>query len=110
MQLTFLATCRAQKLPEPTAEHRFHPERRWRFDYAFVERKIAVEVEGGIYTRGRHVRPKGFIGDMSKYNEAQSLGWKVLRFSPQQIADGSAARFIRDHWPELANDPIETGG
>lgn len=74
----------------PMLEHRFHPQRRWRFDFAWPERKIAVEIEGGTFTRGRHVRPLGYEGDCEKYNEAALLGWKVLRFTTRQIAKGIA--------------------
>lgn len=65
------------------AEYKFHPRRRWRFDYALPEHKIAIEVEGGVWTRGRHITPKGFLNDMEKYNTAASMGWIVLRITPQ---------------------------
>jgi len=67
-----------------TSEHKFC-ERRWRFDFAHEELRIAIEIEGGVYSRGRHVRPSGFIGDMEKYNRATVLGWQVLRLTPQQF-------------------------
>ena len=71
--------------PGWTAEHKFDAKRRWRFDFAHFERGIAIEIEGGVYSRGRHVRPKGFLGDMEKYNRAAVLGWRVLRMTPQQF-------------------------
>lgn len=70
--------------PGWTAEHKFS-ERRWRFDFAHLGRWIAIEIEGGVYSRGRHVRPKGFLGDIEKYNRAAVLGWRVLRMTPQQF-------------------------
>jgi len=66
-------------------EHRFTFGRLWRFDYAWVGPKIAIEVEGGAFTQGRHTRGKGFIADMEKYNAAALDGWRVFRFTPQQI-------------------------
>ena len=72
--------------PEP--ELRFHPHRKWRFDYAWVAEKIALEVEGGIWTQGRHTRGAGFLADMEKYNAAVLLGWRVLRTTPDKLADG----------------------
>lgn len=65
-------------------EYRFHPVRRWRFDYCCPDLKIAVEIEGGAFTNGRHTRGKGFIADMEKYNNAVLLGYKLLRFTPSQ--------------------------
>ena len=69
-------------------EFRFHPVRRWRFDGAFPERKIAVEIDGGAWTAGRHTRGKGFIADQEKINEAQLLGWSVYRFVPDDLESG----------------------
>lgn len=71
-------------------EYRFAAPRRWRFDLALPEHKIAVEQEGGLWIRGRHNRAKGYIADLEKYNEATLLGWKVLRFTPQQVKSGIA--------------------
>ena len=68
-------------------EFRFHKVRRWRFDFAIPELKIAIEIEGGSWTQGRHTRGAGFQGDMEKYNTAQLMGWKVLRYTPQQTGE-----------------------
>lgn len=66
----------------PVREYQFAPPRKWRFDFAWLDAMIAVEVEGGIFVRGRHVHPKGFLNDMEKYNTATRLGWRVLRWNP----------------------------
>jgi very-short-patch-repair endonuclease len=79
---------------EVEQEYRFHPTRKWRFDVAIPAEKIGMEIEGGIYTRGRHVRPKGFKADMEKYNQATKLGWSVYRFSTQEVMTGQAKHFI----------------
>jgi len=76
-------------------EYRFHARRRWRFDYAWPEQMLALEIEGGVWSGGRHVRGKGFLGDMEKYNAAALAGWRVLRVTPGQLVDGSAARLVR---------------
>lgn len=83
-------------------EHRFHGLRRWRFDYAILRPKIAIEVDGGIWTRGRHTRGAGFERDMGKLNAAVVLGWRVLRFSPGMVRSGEAMRTIREamNYPE----------
>ncbi|WP_018674859.1 helix-turn-helix domain-containing protein [Riemerella columbina] len=70
---------------EPVKELKFHPTRRWRFDFAFVNEKLAIEVEGGVWTGGRHTRGDGFLKDMEKYNEAARLGWRLLRTTPNQV-------------------------
>lgn len=76
-----------QIYPGWVSELKFHPVRRWRFDYAHESLKIAVEVEGGIWSKGRHTRGKGYIADCEKYNAAQILGYRVLRYSPNQIVE-----------------------
>ncbi|NYZ70022.1 hypothetical protein H0A36_28820, partial [Endozoicomonas sp. SM1973] len=63
----------AYKLPKPVTEYKFHPKRRWRFDFAWPDKKLAVEVEGGGWVNGRHNRGQGFANDMEKYHEAMDL-------------------------------------
>lgn len=92
----FEQACVAHGLFEPVAEFRFHPVRRWRFDWAWPERKVAVEIDGGIWTRGRHTRGAGFLADMEKLNTAALLGWRVLRFTPAQVKDGSCWAWIKE--------------
>lgn len=66
-------------------EHKFHYVRKWSIDFAIIDLKIGIEIEGGVWTNGRHVRGKGFIDDMEKYNAAVTLGWVILRFTPQDL-------------------------
>ena len=74
-----------QRFPgkEIVKEHRFHPVRRWRFDYAIPSLKIAIEIDGAVWAAGggRHNRAAGYIADMEKLNTAASMGWLVLRFT-----------------------------
>ena len=63
----------AAGLPEPVREFKFHPTRRWRFDFAWPDHKVAAEVEGGTWTGGRHTRGSGFEKDCHKYNAAAGL-------------------------------------
>lgn len=80
--------CKADGLPMPTPEYRFDHERRWRFDWAWPHRCIALEVEGAVFTNGRHTRGSGFLRDIEKYNRAAVLGWRVFRCTPQTIHVG----------------------
>ena len=73
---------------EYTTEFRFHPERKWRADFRIDGYPILIEVEGGIWSQGRHTRGKGFEGDCTKYNQAAILGYHVLKGSTQQVKSG----------------------
>ncbi|TCB67414.1 DUF559 domain-containing protein [Acinetobacter sp. ANC 4216] len=75
-------------------EYQFHPKRKWRADFHLVGKKILVEVEGGIWSGGRHTRGKGYIGDMEKYNAATMMGYQVIRFSTEQVKSGLAVQQI----------------
>jgi len=83
-------------IPEPKTEFKFHPTRKWKFDYCWPDKKIAVEIEGAAWTQGRHTRGGGFIADMTKYNAAGKLGWKIFRFTPQELKRGIVMDFMKD--------------
>lgn len=82
--------------PPPVPEYRFHETRKWRFDFAWPDKKVAVEIEGGIWIRGRHSRGAGMLGDMDKYNSAGALGWRIFRFTSKQYKDGDVHLFMLD--------------
>lgn len=81
-------------LPEPVREHRFHPTRRWRFDLAWPDRLVAVEVDGGAFVGGRHTSGAGFREDCVKVSEAAALGWRVLRVMPEHVKSGQALAWL----------------
>lgn len=85
---------RASNLPEPVREFKFHLVRKWRFDFAYPAHMLAIEVEGGVWSGGRHTRGKGFTEDCAKYNHATLLGWRILRFTPDTISAGEALEII----------------
>lgn len=103
-----LAQIKQAGLPAPTPELRFHDRRRWRFDFAWPEEKVALEIEGGAFKKGecprcryklplggRHQRGPGFVEDMTKYASAFMLGWTVLRVLPQWIDGGQALYMVQ---------------
>lgn len=82
-------------VPDPVRELKFYPGRKWSFDFAWPQYKVALEVEGGIYGVGKpcpvckrkpvgaHTSIERLLSDMEKYNAAASTGWSVLRVTPQ---------------------------
>jgi very-short-patch-repair endonuclease len=83
-------------LPEPQREFRFHPKRRWRSDFAWPEQKVIVEVEGAVFSAGRHTRGAGFEGDCEKYNEIALAGFTLIRVTGKHINNGQAIHWIRE--------------
>lgn len=98
LEETFLLHLMSARLPAmPAREYKFHPERKWAFDFAWPEQKLAVECEGGTkFGKSRHSYGKGFEGDCEKYNAAQVLGWRVLRFTMDQIQRMEAIKAVQE--------------
>ena len=94
------------ELPKPEREMRFHPIRRWRFDFYWPIFQVALECEGAVFAGGRHTRGSGFTGDCEKYNEAVCMGISVLRVTSQHIKDGSALKWLKVALNGRGNIPI----
>lgn len=86
LEMAIFGRLRDTELGEPKREYRFHPVRKWKFDFAYPERMVAVEAEGGVFSGGRHTRGMGFVNDCEKYNMAVLMGWKVLRYTSKDIS------------------------
>jgi len=96
-----------------TPEYQFHAVRRWKFDYAFIEKRVALEIEGLVRHAGhgsgksRHTTNAGYTEDCVKYSTAASMGWLVIRVTEEMILDGTAIRLfcealrLRKHAPEV---------
>ena len=108
-------------LPEPETQYRFVAEhvgpgkglrdrlddvnmRDWRFDFAWPNAKVAVEIDGGqwkpirrrdgsVSYGGRHNTPEGFRSDCEKLNAAAVLGWTVLRFTGEMLEEDTPLVF-----------------
>lgn len=98
-----------EQLTIPSREFKFSPTRKWRFDLAWVNEKLAVEVEGGIWIGGRHTSGSGFENDCIKYNEAVLQGWRVLRATSNTIKNGSFIATLKyilstNNMMEIIND------
>ena len=101
-------------------EFRFFPERKWRFDYAVPRRKLAIEIEGGIWgtvdrfgdassERGRHLRAAGYqdegIAAVEKLMTDRLIGdvataAKVYKIEAAETAEAAAP-------PRMGPAPIE---
>ena len=86
--------------PALVPEYRFHPTRKWRLDW-FHESGVAIEIEGSIWTKGRHTRGGGFLADMQKYNALAERGILLFRVPAHQI---------NLQWLAPIYDTIQRGG
>lgn len=99
--------------PPLRRELKFHPTRKWPFDFAHPATRTAIEIQGGVYGAGRkcpachqrralgHNTGAGVLRDYEKLNEAQLLGWTVFQLAPQMICRTWLER-IRQHIEELS--------
>ena len=92
----FVRALEVRGLPRPEREWKFDAKRRWRFDYAWPHQMVALEVEGGVWTGGRHTRGAGFVRDMEKYNRAAVLGWRLLRVTPDKLVSFGTFEMLRE--------------
>lgn len=94
--LILMADIKSSCLPKPTMEFRFHPTRRWRADYAWPDYMLLLEIEGGVFNNGRHVRGVGYENDCVKYNSAIMMGYTLLRFTTSQVKSGYAIELLKE--------------
>jgi hypothetical protein len=76
-------------------EYMFHPKRKWRFDFAFLDSKVALECQGGLFTNGRHSRGAALLKEHEKLNAAACAGWRVLFTTPDQICMSDTIETIK---------------
>lgn len=111
-------------VPGPVFEYRFDAKRRWRFDIAWPSAggasdegrvtgdelgkdsgnskrlitphlSLALEVQGGIWTGGRHTRGAALLGEWEKLNAAACAGWRVLFVQPRDLMKRSTVELVK---------------
>lgn len=106
LEAKFLLMWRAVGGAQLASEHRFHPTRRWRLDFAHTGCKVAIELEGGVWSGGRHTRGSGFVGDCEKYNAATLLGWRLFRLATGMVTHenvSAIAAFVESETRKQSN-------
>jgi len=92
----FCKVCKSTFNIDVEMEYKFHPTRKWRYDYAIISKHIAIEVEGGVWSGGRHTTGKGFLGDCEKYNSGTLMGWRIFRVTPQTLMTTATMNMIKE--------------
>ena len=96
----------AHKIPYER-EFKFAQHRRWRADFLITGTRILIEVEGGIFSNGRHTRGTGYTKDCEKYNWAASNNWLLLRFTTGQVNSGDAVKVVLE---AIKNNEVKKHG
>ena len=94
----FLRDIKAIGLPIPEREFQFCEDRKYRADFAYPERNILIEIQGGTWSKSRlgHSTGTGIKRDCEKSNLAQKLGFMVFKFTSDMVKRGEAVRFIEE--------------
>lgn len=91
----FAMQLRAMRLPEPVREYQFAPPRRFRFDFAYPDKMLAIEIDGGTYSKkSRHTTGTGVNGDCHKFCVAVVHGWRVLRGDSKMVKSGELLQYL----------------
>ena len=92
----FLSDLALLRIPAPTTELVFAPPRRWRFDFCWPDKFIAVEYQGGTYMRGKsgHSNVAGLERDYEKFTEASLLGWRIILINAKTVQTGKAVEWV----------------
>lgn len=107
----FLGCWKAFGGPDLEEEFKFHPERKWRFDFVHHQSRVAVEVDGGVFMNGGHCRGAQITKDYEKRNAATAAGWHVFQLTSVNIREGEDVRlivlFVMSKIAEAANEDIK---
>ncbi|MBR5184956.1 MAG: hypothetical protein IKW19_01535 [Akkermansia sp.] len=87
-------------------EYQFVPTRRWRADFAWEDAHILVEIEGGVWSGGRHLTPRGFLNDAEKYLTATLQGWTVIRLTAPQINPATLKQILDYARERISGSPV----
>lgn len=95
--LRFDRLCEVSGLPTPVAEYKFHPTRKWRFDWCWPlpEHRLALEEQGGLFVQGRHTRGAALLKEHEKLNEAAAMGFRVLFVVPKELESVATLELLR---------------
>ena len=71
--------------------------KRYRLDFAHPDSRTGIEIQGGVYMRGRHVTGSGYERDCRKYNLAYTSGWTIFLLTSTMAKDAFWHALISEH-------------
>lgn len=85
-------------LPAPVREYKFHPSRRFRFDFCYPDLLLGIEIDGATYSGGRHTTGAGYSKDCEKFALAAIEGYRVIRITTQQVSKGLGIEWLKEYF------------
>lgn len=79
--------------------------KRYRLDFAHANSRTGIEIQGGVYNRGRHVTGSGYERDCRKYNLAYTSGWTIFLLTAQMAKDATWHALIASHISAKLHQP-----
>ena len=71
--------------------------KRYRLDFAHPNSCTGIEIQGGVYNRGRHVTGSGYERDCRKYNLAYTSEWTIFLLTSTMAKDSFWLSLIAAH-------------
>jgi len=90
----FAIILKGTTLPKPAREYRFDLKHRWAWDFAWPECMVALDIQGGTWNAGGHVRGKGYENDCRKYSTASILGWTIILATTDMVESGEVLALL----------------
>lgn len=106
LELKFIALWTYVGGPELVREYRFDESRRWRADFAWEKARLLIEIEGGVWNRGRHLTPRGFMNDAEKYLAATLQGWAVIRLVDSMLTPDTIKQILDYARNRISGRPV----
>jgi hypothetical protein len=98
-----ISYCKNNGYPIPIKEHKFHvagvifdKKRLWRLDLCWEEEKLALEIHGGVFIKGRHVTGIGMTKDCEKFSCLAVQGYRLIQVTTGQVDSGFVFKVL-DH-------------
>ena len=84
----------------------FESTKNWRFDFYIVKLRLLIEIAGSPWAVGRG--GKKIANAFNKYDLAEDMGYRHIRFEPDHIESGYVIQWIQGQLERLDNGTDQT--
>ena len=84
----------------------FESTKNWRFDFHIVKLRLLIEIAGSPWSVGRGGRK--IANAFNKYDLAEDMGYRHIRFEPDHIESGYVIQWIQDQLERLEDGTDQT--